>query len=153
MPKKVTISSQSTPVASGAAKKKEPRKIPKDRPPVSIIKRIARRAAPNKTFRGPVYKLLQVLGVQYPQNIYSQVKAVHENNGSKTITWKDLQLLAKVSQTAGTTPRADNLTEIAEKYIEKEASSESTQKKKAAKEAKKAEKKAAKEAAAKEVKA
>lgn len=148
MPKKVKSTATDVVVEGAEAVAKKKRDPPKPQPPVAIVRRIAKRHAPNKAIRGPVYKLLRDVAVEYAQNVYAQIKAIHENYGSKTLTYKDLQTLAKVSHTAGTTPQAQGLTELAAYYLEKEASSESALKKKAAREAKKLADKEIKTAAA-----
>lgn len=111
-PTKQPIKRQRKEKTDGADKKRGP---PKPTPPRSIIMRLFKRHAGGKTPRGPVYELLQELFVKYCQSIYEQTQAVHKNNGSKTLIYKDLQLLATVSYIAGATPPAQELKALAQR--------------------------------------
>lgn len=167
MPKKASSTVTTNHVADSASNEdSKKRGIPKPYPPESVIKKIARRTAPNKVsllcrfaifsnhlkvFRGPVYKVLRRAVVEYARTLFEQVDAIHKNNHSKTLTWKDLDLLSKVSTSAGSTPEKSVLTKFVKEIEEAELANpekqqkkkERAEKKKIAKSAKDAAKKAA----------
>src|SRR5438094_742319 len=110
-----TATTTETTPAEKKGKDKE-RGAPKASPPKSIVQRIARKKAGGKGFQAASYELVRDLVVKYVHNVFEQDKRVLINRKGKTLTPRDLKVLAGIAQTASTTPEKAALGAAVQEY-------------------------------------
>lgn len=94
------------------------REAPKAWPPKSVIQRIAKKNASGKNFQSSSHRVAQNLVVQFARNVFRQALIVLANRKGKTLTPKDLQVLAGITEIAGFVPDREELEKMVEKFEE-----------------------------------